>query len=361
MILRMLHRSGLVLLACASVCLGYTDTSSAAPSVWASARRPQAAARAVLIDKADKALNDAALYKVRKDLYSGFFLGGDAAEVGKFEARQLLAEAGGATSPNMMVRLRYAGVLRSLASEQKPIHRKNIEEAANILTTVIASRPPPAIVLQAWNEMALCHALLGQREQEIQAYGEALVLEPSNRRRSTLLANRAESYMAAGRLDEAIRGYREAFAALLEIERRGYGATTLWGLAVALDRNGDLEDALEHIRLARMYDEFDERLKDDSWFYSPPHDEHWYKALGDWVKARAAENSIDRIFEYGHALEAWERYIHQAPENDPYVALAKVRRRACELERERVARVMPKLGSNSLGFGSPSAPAAANP
>jgi tetratricopeptide (TPR) repeat protein len=157
-----------------------------------------------------------------------------------------------------------------------------------------------------------------------------------------LLANRAESYMGLGRLDEAIRGYREALASLLYDELRGYGVTTLWALAVALDRNGDLEDGLEQIRLARTYDEFDERINGDAWFYSPPHDEHWYKALGAWVKARAAANSIDRIFEYGHALEAWDRYIDRAPTNDPYVPLAKVRRRACEIERERATHTSPQ-------------------
>ena len=326
----------------ASVCLLYVPDSSAAPSVWASARRPNAAAREVLIDNADKALNDAALEKERVELYSGLFLGGEAAQVGKIEARALLEKAGGATSPNMMVRLRYASVLRGLASEQKPQNLKNIQEAANILATVIASHPLPAIALRAWDEIALCYAVLGQRDKEIHAYGEALALEAVGYRRSMLLANRAESFMAMGRLDEAIRGYREAFSSLLEVERRGYGVTTLWGLAVALDRNGDMEDALEQIRLARTYDGFDERINDDSWFYSPPYDEHWYKALGAWAKARAAVNSIDRTFEYGHALEAWDRYIDRAPENDAYVALAKVRRRACEIERERAARLVPK-------------------
>lgn len=361
MISRDSNRSGLFVLAFVAVCLGHIHASTAAPSVWTSVRRPNAAARAVLIDKADKALNDAALDKERVELYSGLFLGGDAAQVGRIEARELLEQAGGATSPNMQVRLRYASVLRSLASDQKPANRKNIEEAAKILTTVLASRPIPAIALQAWDELALCHAVLGQREKEIHAYDQALMLEVVGSRRSMLMANRAESYMAMGRLDESIRGYREAFASLLEVERRHYGVTTLWGLAVALDRNGDMEDALEHIRLARIYDEFDERIKSDSWFYSPPYDEHWYKALGDWAKARATANSIDRTFEYGHALEAWDRYIDRAPENDPYVALAKVRRHACEIERERAARITSKPGSNIGGIGSLSAPVAPSP
>ena len=343
MICRDLQRIAWVTVAFASVCLGQISDSAAAPSVWEAARRPHAAAREVRRDDAGKVLVDHAFEKSRLKLENGLILrNDDAAQAGNIQARELLEQAGGATSPNMRVRLQYASVMRTLAASQKPIHAKNIEAAAKILATVIASRPAPATALIAWDEMALCYAVLGQREKEIHAYGEALALEPLGTRRAMLLANRAESYMGFGRLDEAIRGYRDSLASLLPDEVDDYGVTTLWGLGVALDRNGYLEDGLEQIRLARTYDATDERIDGDSWFYSPPHDVHWYKALGAWVKARNEPSSIDRIFEYGHALEAWDRYLAYAPADDPYVSLAKVRRHACELERERAARSTPK-------------------
>ncbi len=342
MILRDLPRFAWATVAFASVCFGQISDSAAAPSVWASARRPHAAARELLRDEAEKVLVDHALEKSRLKLESGLVLrNDDAAQASNIKARQLLEQAGGATSPNMMVRLQYASVSRTLATAQKPIHAKSIEEAARILATVITSRPAPATALIAWDEMALCYAVLGQREKEIHAYGEALALEPQGRRRAMLLANRAESYMGLGRLDDAIRGYRDSLASLFYDELHD-GVTTFWGLAVALDRNGNLEEGLEQIQWARKYDSIDEKINSDSWFYSPPHDEHWYKALGAWVKARNEPNSIDRIFEYGHALEAWDRYIDRAPDDDAYVSLAKVRRHACELERERAARITPK-------------------
>jgi tetratricopeptide (TPR) repeat protein len=328
-------------LAILSIGMMHGSDALAEPSVWAKARRPNASARTELVEKSEKALSDATLKKERFQLYTGLPFGNESLEAARIAARTFLEQAGGATSPNATVRLNYANVLRTLASDQKPRNLKNIEESAKILLTVVAAHPPQALMLQAWDELALCYAMLEKRDQEVHAYGEALAFEPVGPRRALLLANRAEAYMGMGRLDDAIRGYRESLSSLVQDEIDDYGVTTLWGLAVALDRNGDVEEGLAHIRLARSYDPIDKRIQGDSWFYSPPHDEYWYKALGSWAKAREMPHSIDRIFEYGHALERWDQYIDRAPEHDPYVALAKVRRRTCALERERAAGVTP--------------------
>jgi tetratricopeptide (TPR) repeat protein len=332
-----LQRIALSAVVLAGVCLSNATAASASPSVWARARRPHAAEREMLVEQADKLLSDAALERERAELYSVPNLE-DIMPRAKNDARLLLERAGGADSPNMVVRLRHASLLRDVAQDQKPRNMRDIESAAAILETVLSSRPPVPLALAAWKEMALCYALLGRREKEIRAYTEALALEVVGPRRASLLANRAESFMGLGRLEDAIQGYRDSLASLLLNELNHFGVTTRWGLAVALDRDGRLDEGLEQIRLARLSDPLDTEIKSDAWFYSPPYDEHWYKALGSWVKAREATNSIDRTFEYGHALEYWDRYVDKAPVNDFYVALAKVRRNACEIERERSAR-----------------------
>jgi len=352
MIARQSSRLGPVFLVLASICLGNVSEVSADPSVWASARRPNASSRERLASEAQKVLSDAALQKERAEMRTGLAIGNELLEAARIDARSKLEEAGGATSPNMIVRLQYASLLQTIASKQKPRNLKNVEKAAKIIETVVAARPDPSVLEIAWGELGVCYAVLGERDKEIHAYGQALSFQPIGHRRATLMANRAESYMGSGRLDEAIQGYRDGLAALLPDEMRAYGVTTLWGLAVALDRNGDLESAFANIRLARIYDGIDEEINRDSWFYSPAYDEHWYKALGAWAHARTIENSIDRTFEYGHALEAWDRYIDRAPADDLYVALAKVRRRACEQERERVAKTSPKPVINLWGSGS---------
>lgn len=344
------------LLVFASLWGGSIAEVSAEPSVWASARRPNASARERLATEAQKGLSDSALQKERTEMYSGLPVGSELMEAARIEARAILEKAGGATSPNMLVRLQYASLMQTIASKQKPRNLENVKEAAKIIQAVIASRPDPAILEVAWGELGVCYAVLGERDKEIQAYGQALHFQPIGHRRATLMANRAESYMGAGRLDDAIQGYRDALAALLPDEMRTYGVTTLWGLAVALDRNGDMEAGLANIRLARIYDEIDEEINKEGWFYSPAHDEHWYKALGAWGRARAIENSIDKTFAYGHAIEAWERYIDRAPAGDLYVELAKIRRRACEIEREKAAKVKSKPIINLWDPKSPSTP-----
>ena len=179
--------------------------AAAKPSVWSKARRPNASARTELLEKSEKALSDATLKRERFQLYTGLPFGNESLEAARIAARTFLEEAGGATSPSVVVRLNYASVLRTLASDQKPRNLKNIEESAKILLTVVAAHPPQALMLQAWDELALCYAMLEKRDQEVHAYGEALAFEPMGPRRALLLANRAEAYMGMGRLDDADR------------------------------------------------------------------------------------------------------------------------------------------------------------
>src|SRR5262249_59502959 len=87
-----------------------------------------------------------------------------------------------------------------------------------------------------------------------------------------------------------------------------YAPSTYWGLAVALDRSGELDAAMEAIGLARSYDPHDKSISPagGSWFFSPEYDEAWYTALGHWAHARAATLRAARIESYLAAIRAWE-------------------------------------------------------
>ncbi|MSP25117.1 MAG: hypothetical protein EXR75_08120 [Myxococcales bacterium] len=185
-------------------------------------------------------------------------------------------------------------------------------------------------------DLAVCHAHTGARKDEIAAYDEALALEVHPLRRSVHLANRAEALMAEGRLQEAVRGYRTSLAELPAVAMGAAGVTTLWGLAIALDRSGDLDGGLESVKLARSYDPGDNALKDDGWFFVPAYDEHYYAALGQWQAARVETSPAARIEALRRAEERLRAFIDAAPTSERWLPLAEHRLRQCERERSLV-------------------------
>ncbi|WP_437599538.1 tetratricopeptide repeat protein [Sorangium sp. So ce590] len=301
----------------------------AAPTVWSRALDPAADERAELISEADALLT-------RYDQLRRSPLLERVEEIGPLwlrEARALYERAGAATSRAPSVRLRYADILE---------HLGDVQGAVATLEGLLRTHPPAPSRADAWHALAVCYARLGRYTEEIKAYDEALALEPHAASRALLLANQAEAYMALGDITSAVEGYRAALAALGSLDMFRYGVTTLWGLAVALDRSGDLEGALEHIRLARTYDRNDQQINGSGWFYVPPYDEAWYAAVGHWAAARSAELGAARAEAYLRAVDAWASYIARAPGNDHWLPLAKARRVQCEREREQTLKRLRK-------------------
>ncbi|WP_434044593.1 MULTISPECIES: tetratricopeptide repeat protein [Sorangium] len=303
--------------------------AAAAPTVWSRALDPAADERAALIAQADGLL-------LRYDRLRRSPLLERVEEIGPLwlrEARTLYERAGAATSREPSVRLRYADILE---------HLGDVQGAAATLEGLLRIHPPAPSRADAWHALAVCYARLARYTDEIEAYDEALALEPHAASRALLLANQAEAYMALGDITSAVEGYRAALTTLGSLDMFRYGVTTLWGLAVALDRSGDLEGAVEHIRLARTYDRSDQQINGAGWFYVPAHDDDWYAALGHWAAARSAELGAARAEAYLQAVAAWDSYIARAPGNDHWLPLAKARRAQCEREREQTMKRLRK-------------------
>jgi tetratricopeptide (TPR) repeat protein len=297
----------------------------AEPTVWARARDSGLEERRALIAQADELI-------LRYENFLRSQWGDDAPMIGPLwlrQARVLYEQAGAPTSRDPLLRLRYAGILEDL---------EDYSGAAAQLEALLRGDPPEPVQAEAWRALAVHYARLGRHEDEIKAYAEALAREPHTGPRATLLANRAEAYMALGDIVTAVAGYRAALAQLPTREVIQYGVTTLWGLSVALDRSGDLEGALAHITLARSYDRTDQRINGRGWFYVPPHDEAWYKALGHWQAARAAETTPARNEHFNQAVTAWHDYLARAPEADRWIPLARARLAQCEKERSEAFR-----------------------
>jgi tetratricopeptide (TPR) repeat protein len=324
-------------------------SARAVPTLWARARDPGIDVRASLIAEADAML-------LRYDRLRRSPLQERVEEIGPLwlrEARSLYERAGAATSPDVGLRLKYAGVLEDLGDY--PVVAALLEDLLGVDGSAReggrrprgpAAEPAAPFRAEAWRELAICYARLGKHREEIKAYAEALALEPHSGTRAVLLANRAEAYMVLGDIASAVDGYRASLATLSSREMFRYGVTTLWGLGVALDRSGDLDGAFESIQLARSYDRTDLSIHGPGWFYVPPYDEAWYEALGHWAAARAAELGAARMESYAQAIASWEEYIQRAPEADSWLPLAKARLERCEKERDqaRQRRAAPARG-----------------
>ena len=250
-------------------------TASAGGTVWSRVRQPEAERRRELAAEAQ-------VHEIKAQhlLHSRSQL--DRTEVVSHLVRAaiLLEEAGAATSSDLFLRYRL-GAVYLLQDEPR--------KALALLESIGRADPPAALRATVFADLAVTYAHLGRVEDEIAAYGESLRVQPVSHERARLLANRAEAYMLLGDITAAVRGYRAALA-LLSADHMmfGTGSTTLWGLAVALDRSGDLDSGLDAIRVARSYDAQDKLINGPSWFYMPDYDRYWYEALGHWQVARKA-------------------------------------------------------------------------
>jgi tetratricopeptide (TPR) repeat protein len=109
-----------------------------------------------------------------------------------------------------------------------------------------------------------------------------------------LLGNLAETYMMLDRLDDAIAGYYRAIAA------GAARVSTVYGLAVALDRDGSGDQAIRQIQGqgAEGLDAFTKECVHRAVFFVPSGESAYYFALA----SEATGN-------YGAALSLWIRYI----------------------------------------------------
>jgi tetratricopeptide (TPR) repeat protein len=109
-----------------------------------------------------------------------------------------------------------------------------------------------------------------------------------------LLGNLAEIYMMLNRLDESIATYLQAVAV------GAARVSTMYGLAVALDRDGAGDQAIQRILAmgAIGFDTFQKEFIHGSVFFVPKGEENYYFALAN-----------EAFGNYGTALEFWNRFI----------------------------------------------------
>ena len=315
-----------------------SGAADAQPSIWKQAARRELRPQTQALVKIDRLLAEEfyLFLELRTSFRRGLLLA---------RARKMLENIGAARSKDPAIRFRLGQVYHKLYSFEPD--EKLLQMAAQHLAFVGRSNAPRSMRSEALSDLAICYARLGRHREEVEAYSQALRIEPHSKDRAVLLANRAEGLMVQGDITGAVRGYRASIKETPS-ERMPFGpVTTMWGLGVALDRSGDLEGALEQIRSARTHDPGDELIHSDNWFYVPAYDDSWYAALGHWQAARAAENQEMKLEAYRNAITSWRSYIERAPSSDHWVALANLRVKQCEKELESALRQPPRKKPNA--------------
>ncbi|MCC6214298.1 MAG: hypothetical protein IT376_05485 [Polyangiaceae bacterium] len=179
---------------------------------------------------------------------------------------------------------------------------------ARALLEASLPRLPVARQASAWFLLAIACARLGDPRCERRAYDRALEVEWRTDARANILLNRAETSLVLGDVDASVRGYR---AALGLAQTPVHLALAWYGLAIALERRGDLAAALPAVRAAaavRMPASGGRALDEPSVFFVPAYDRHYYEALEALGLAGDATSPAERraLLELAREhLDAW--------------------------------------------------------
>jgi tetratricopeptide (TPR) repeat protein len=194
--------------------------------------------------------------------------------------------------------------------------RGDHEAAVTILEGALARAPNHPAADDAWITLAYAHSKLDHPERERDCYEEFLKRSIDASSRATARLNHAESEMRLGRLPEAIDGYRAAFAEAQGAAPNGSSDTAtlaVWGLVVALDRNGDPVASDHEADLALKLDPEMELIgRSPHVFFVPAYERNWYLGLGFMHVARTGADRAARAKAAFAAKGQFEAYVRGA-------------------------------------------------
>lgn len=168
-------------------------------------------------------------------------------------------------------------------------------------------------------DLAILYTRTLQFDRASQCYADGAPLEINTAQLPILFSNWAEVTMLAGHLMEAVRLYQRALD--LSSERREY-LLPLWGMAVALDRLGERDSALEHATRA-LHAEGGSMaiLHSDGVFFEPESEIHYYEGLGH--EALSQLPGSDTAAELEQAAQSWRAFFATGGERTPWTASAR--------------------------------------
>jgi tetratricopeptide (TPR) repeat protein len=276
---------------------------------------------------------------------------GDGRELGVLALRSMLEHVSAETSPD--VRLRFD--LGRITSMLGPLDENNYVQSARILKAALRDAPDHPMAERAWLTLAFACGHLGDHECERTAYLEVLKLSTEDVLRATPMLNLAEAEMHLGNMAEAVDTYREA----LRISEHTpvsseIAPLAVWGLAVALDRSGDLAAAENHARFAVELERsmglrpeasaFVSALLHaaDVVFFFPAYEIYWYDGLGASAVAKATTNPVEVARLWRIAERSFATYVQRSEGRDRWAEIARVRLSTAKAERAKAERRMGK-------------------
>jgi tetratricopeptide (TPR) repeat protein len=299
----------------AVIALASISVAAGAPDLWQRAQTPRLA-------------RDMAAYRDAQRLFI------DAHRSGReFDGRRqllllavrLLERSDAVNSPEPRVRVLYGRILARAAHEHPAgLERDFLERAAVVLQGAIASWPEHPQALDARFALAVAYAKLRRPGDEVRVYEEILQREAGRGERAVTLANQAEAYMVLGELDRAVQGFRSSLAITPD------NPLAHWGLAVALDRNGDPLGAVAEAGVALQYDPNAEALHNDNVFFVPAYDRYWYDALGAMARATGEREPSLAALWWRDAAAMWQSFAEAAEPGERWLQAAQARRKLCE-------------------------------
>lgn len=255
-------------------------------------------------------------------------------------AKTMLERANAEESPDVRLRFDLGHVYHRLGHEQGA---EFYGKAVRVLKKALAIAPDDPAAERAWLDLAFACGYAGDHECEEKAYTKILRIETEERHRATPSLNLAETEMHLGRLKEAVELYRESFRLAGTFPSGETPVLAVWGLAVALDRSGDVVTAEKEVRFALEIEHGMNRrapiLRTEGVFFVPAYEIHWYEGLGHAARAKIAPNPTEALRLWRAAEASYGAYVRLAQPDDRWLDLAKVRLANAKTQREAVEKI----------------------
>lgn len=287
------------------------------PDRWDQTRDPGAARSEKMLNEASDRLDEAAATRntaLRQQSAS--------------EARSLLERLGGSRSPDERVRYLYGSALHALDDDSGVI--------AALAPQVAAAFDHP-LGIQVMFNLAVAYAKVERFRDEVDIYNRLLEADDRPGARSLILANRGESRAKF----EDFAGSVEDFRKVIDLEPMN--ALARWGLAVTLDRWGDMSRALEEGTFAWDLDGGAASTLDRSGvFFVPGYEKWWYHAMRRLAAAQRASAPAEKLAHLQASDRFYELYLAQAPSSDRWAPLARARRKMIEARATALRKQIPR-------------------